>query len=74
MLKNILFVVLCLSIFGWIGYQVVATNNKDNGIIILEDYAHGVILCGEGMTINHGHYKDVEVKRLIDLADKTCPK
>jgi len=57
--------IFCL--FNW-------CNRKNNGIIALEDYPHGVVICGEGMTINDGHYKDVEVKRLIDLAEKECPK
>ena len=72
-LKSVLYAVVAIAIGLWIGLCIRACNG-DNGIIALEDYPHGVIICGEAMVINTGHYKDVEVKRLIDLAEKECPK
>jgi hypothetical protein len=47
--------------------------SSGDGIITLEGYEHGVVICGEGMTINHGHYQDPEVQQLIKLAREKCP-
>lgn len=44
------------------------------GIITLENYPHAVVICGEAITINYGHYHDKEVKELMTLADRVCPK
>ena len=49
-----------------------AIKRKNNGIITLNEYSHAVVVCGESMTINHGHYNDPEIKELIDLAELKC--
>lgn len=48
--------------------------NENNGIVGLEGYPHGVVICGEAMVINDGHLEDPEVKELINLAKIECPK
>lgn len=47
-------------------------NKKNNGIIILNEYSHAVVVCGEGLTVNEGHYGDPEIDQLIDLAELKC--
>ena len=44
------------------------------GIVALEGYPHGVVICGEATVINEGHENDSEVKELMALAEKECAK
>lgn len=60
-------------IFG-LTIAFIANNlNTNNGIIALDGYAHGVVVCGEIVTINEGHEKDPEVDQLLALAIDMCP-
>ena len=45
-----------LAVFILIGF-VWMNLNKDNGIVILEGWGHGVAVCGEIITINPGTRK-----------------
>ena len=52
--------------------------NSDNGVVVLEDYEHAWILCGEVnqggfIMVNNGHYHDPELNELMTLAANTCP-
>ncbi len=44
-----------------------------NGVIAINGYAHAVVLCGEGLTVNSGHEADPQVAELLALAAKLCP-
>jgi hypothetical protein len=44
-----------------------------NGVIALDSYAHAVVLCGEGLTVNSGHEADPQVAELLALAAEMCP-
>jgi hypothetical protein len=44
-----------------------------NGVIALDGYAHAVVLCGEGLTVNAGHEADPQVAELLALAAEMCP-
>jgi len=48
-----------------------------NGVVALEDWEHGRILCGseeEGgfLMVNAGHFEDYEVRELITLSKIQC--
>ena len=43
------------------------------GVIALDGYAHGVVLCGEATVINAGHEADPQVAELLALAAEMCP-
>ena len=60
--------IAALAIFG------LAAQCSGDGIIALDGYPHAVIICGEGMTVNQGHYEDPQVDQLIELANKECAK
>jgi hypothetical protein len=42
------------------------------GVVSLEGYKHGVVICGNSLVVNAGHYNDPEVDQLIALAEKEC--
>ena len=47
---------------------------SNSGIIAIEGYGHAVIICGEALVVNSGHFEDEEIGDLVDLANETCPK
>lgn len=74
MKKILQLIFLAIFVTGMTALLAHSCHVSGKGIITLKDYPHAVILCGEGMTINHGHYRDDEVDKLIELADKLCSK
>lgn len=63
-MKKVIAIILTTLVLGCSG----------KGIITLEGYEHGVVICGEAMVINAGHYNDPQVKELVALAHTECAK
>lgn len=53
---------------------VIFRRGEHNGIIIVEGYSHAVVICGESLTVNDGHYRDQQIQELIEKAETECPK
>jgi hypothetical protein len=51
----------------------IASNGSGAGIVALDGWEHGVVICGEATIINEGHEADPEVAELLALADVMCP-
>jgi len=51
----------------------VLAQGSSAGIVTLDSYAHAVVLCGEGLTVNSGHEADPQVAELLALAAEMCP-
>ena len=50
-----------------------STHPVAHGVIALDGYPHGVVLCGEATVINAGHEADPQVAELLNLAAEMCP-
>ena len=72
--SKVMFLVALVSLSVFMFLAVNIPHNENNGIIILDGYEHAVIVCGEGMTINTGHYQDPEIGDLVALGIDMCPK
>lgn len=62
-----LFIMLCSVL------TLAAAHPVANGVIALDDWGHGVVICGEATVINSGHEADPEVAELLALAAQLCP-
>ena len=56
-----------------ISIGLISAHCNSDGILIVPGWAHGVVVCGEVITINPGHHRDPEMQELLALAD-TCPQ
>ena len=53
--------------------MAVLAHGSSAGIIALDDWGHGVVICGEATVINQGHESDPQVAELLALAAELCP-
>ena len=72
MFKTALVSVVITMTFVMVFLAIIGVSSSNKGIITLPDYPHAVIICGEALTVNHGHYDDPQVKQLIELSKKEC--
>lgn len=65
-------IIFAVTMTIYLGLSFIRGN--DDGIVALEGYEHAVIICGEALIVNTGHFEDSEIGDLVDLAKDTCPR
>jgi len=53
-------------------FFALAAHGSGAGVITLPDYPHAVVICGEALVVNTGHYADPQIAELVALAQSMC--